>query len=251
MTWGDCDTCINIDTPLCDECIHNESLEDHYEKATPEKIAQRKEEEKRQEKKRRRQIEEALCQDYIELELTQEFCEAFDRAKMFASQDPNMPRWMVVWAREEALMATNTYIMGEIYCLVPEVLRGKYIARIEPGRAAIATHYPDLCGMPLVFPANYAAIFDHKQEISNPNFSQITTRTERKDFWETREIITLTCSETEIYLDAQYYDTVLAALGDIHRLGYTDERSGVVFYSQLGRAVVMPLLKSCLGEARL
>lgn len=238
MSW--CDTCINIDTNLCDKCVNNNIFEDHYEEATYELRVQRREEELKKREEERKKAEDSMCQEYIEVVLSPSFCKTFAKAKLFASKSPYRQKMMVVWARENALIAHNNYILCELYCQVPGPLKNKYITRIEnmieKPRVAIATKNP-ATNQPLEFP-QYEKLFTAKHWIEQPNLRK-TDNNKIKIY----EPVWLIFGDTEFFIDKKYYSIVLDALEDIDLIGYSNPNQPVIFQSKLGRAVICPLVR--------
>lgn len=233
----DCEKCQNYDTGVFCECIHNKNLKDCFEEATPEMISKR-------ESEKTKICEDYLCQEYIDIVSPITFVEMFKKAKKFTA-NYKKPRWMLVYAGDDALLASNTFMICEIKCYIPTVLRGKHIARIEPGRVAIATTDPSYATLipgnkpKLVFP-KYEQFFEHRWVIENPDFSKIAKRV--KSEYVLGEYIKLSLGEVKLLLNPNCFDTILEELGSINWIGYTDSTSSVIFGSIIGRVTLSPIV---------
>lgn len=244
-----CDTCLNKGTSICNECIFEGNVErkNKYSEATHERIAQRMTEEEKKREKKRIMAEELMCQDYIDIYVSEEFKETFNKAKMFASKDPDNIKFMSVWAKEDALVASNSYMMCELYCVIPFLLRKSYITRIENSRVWIATEDPTTLEPLKIFPKDYDIHFKglFTQPILCSDLIKIAERVTTDD---NTELIKLSlgknvAANTVIYINPYFLETTTEALGDINCIKYTDNKSSVIFYSKVGRVAIMPIVR--------
>lgn len=252
-----CVTCINKETCICDECIFdgNVARKNRYTEATPEWITQYEKEKKRTAEDRRKMAEGLMCQDYLYITFPEDFRETFNKAKLFTKQDPDDIKFMSVWARENALVASNNCMMCELYCSVPFPLLNKYITRVERFGVWIATKNPTTLEPLEIFPKDYdkhfKALFSEVAADINKIAKRVTTLDATVDG--NTEVIKLTLGKnvavnTVIYINPYYYETTLKALGDITYLGYTDDNSPVIFHSKVGRVAIMPIVGRVFSE---
>lgn len=233
--WVNCNNCINIDTNLCDTCIHSEDpfLADHYERATPEMIAEH-------EAKERKKIEDSLCHEVIQLELAPGFINTFNKCKRFSSND--RPKYMPVEARKKSLASSNTYALCELYCDIHPELVGKNIVKIEGDKVYLAVREPYTTPdrKLKILPDDINRFFRHEKFISRPELKKIAERV--ADNRSGEEFVQLNIEDHSIILQAGFYDTALDILDDLIMLGYTGETSVVVFIEHSGRIAISPVL---------
>jgi len=230
----DCRTCINLDTWMCYTCLNNNDLDlgDHYERATSELVAEREAEE-------RKRIEETLCQEVMQLKLDPAFIETFNKCKRFTSN--NMSKYVPVEARERSLVSTNAYVLCELYCDVPEELKGKNIVKIEGESVYLAVRLPNVVPDKelKILPDDIDKFFQHKNSITNPDFNKITEIKALMD----EKFIVINVFNRKVTVRANFFNTALDILGrDIPTLGFTDECSVVVLATPLSRIAISPVV---------
>ena len=232
----DCKTCINLDTWMCYTCLNNNDLDlgDHYERATPELVAEREAEE-------RKRIEEPLCQEVMQLKLDPAFIETFNKCKRFTSN--NMPKYVPVEARERSLVSTNAYALCELYCDVPEELKGKNIVKIEGESVYLAVRVPNVVPDKelKILPDDIDEFFQHKNSITNPDLSKIAKTITIED----DKYVDINVLNQKVTISADFLNAALDILGkDIATLGFTGECGNVVLMTPLGRIAISPVVNS-------
>lgn len=253
-----CATCMNKSTNICHDCIFDGNIEriNRYTVATPERIAQRMTEEERMREQKRKMAEELMCQDYLNIYVSEEFRETFNKAKLFSSQDPDNIKFMSVWARDDVLVASNSYMICELHSSIPFLLQNRYITRIEPFRVWFATEDPTTLEPLKIFPKDYdesftglftEPILDLWSDLRKIS-KQVTPVNDNT------ELIKLTlgknvAANTVIYINPYFLETTKEALGDINCIKYTDNKSSVIFHSKIGRVAIMPIVGSVFNES--
>ncbi|HCF71982.1 MAG TPA: hypothetical protein DER33_10450 [Syntrophomonas sp.] len=165
--YGNCDYCANNGSSCCDECEHYEhDYYDFWEEDTPEEIAKR-------EKAEIEKANKEATHEYIELDISDEFKQAFDNAKKCAAvQHEFRPVLMgVLMTQDGYMVASNTFLLCKIkYDCIPECLKGRVVITLQDGQAGI-NHgsFPD-----------YEPILDVARLKTTP-LSQVTRTFKSKD----------------------------------------------------------------------
>ena len=131
----DCEMCVNYeDSSYCEECEHyDRELYDHYEEAAAEEIAQRK-------KEARLQAEKEAINEWIPIEVSDQFYKAFNLVKSFAAKEHFNKVFLGVYISPNSLIASDTHQIIEIFCdFIPEELINKCVVRLEKNQAGIHT----------------------------------------------------------------------------------------------------------------
>jgi hypothetical protein len=109
----DCNTCEYLASCLCSRCYHSHDLKDYYEEASKDYY----------------EIEDALCDQFIELQKTQEFTEVFCKAKSILEDCP-YPKYLTIFAEDKSILACDGYMLCQLFCDVPEPLRGTKLVKL-------------------------------------------------------------------------------------------------------------------------
>lgn len=225
-----CNTCINKGYKICVGCTSNPDIElgDWYVKATPELVSQK------------------MITDYIDLSISDNFKKDFKKANQLTSSD--IPKLMAVYAREYNMIATDGYILCELFCgNIPNLLQNKYILKIEPISPDRSRVY--FCTRDKVFniPMNYSKLFDHQYTLPMINNDQLrSTWTWKKYEPDLVEFIRFGFTfsrENTIVLLKKYFEKALELLGDITYISYTNNSRPVIFQSNIGRVAIAPVVK--------
>jgi len=120
------DTCANIDTWKCSECVHEER-EDYYEVANPELKAKR-------EAEYLKELFEAMPKENLSVSISEDFMKDFVISKKYTA---TTPRCCCVYCANDYVLATDSMRMIKINTDVPNEFRGKHIIDIQNGEAFI------------------------------------------------------------------------------------------------------------------
>ena len=110
----DCNTCAYLASHYCNSCYHNDDFEDNYEEASPEELKKRRRSEQQE-------MENALCDQFIKLQLTQKFTEVFSKAKSIL-EDCLYPEYLTIFAEDKSILSCDGYMLCQLFCDVPEQL---------------------------------------------------------------------------------------------------------------------------------
>lgn len=123
---GNCEYCKHYQSSICITCMHFEEdpREDLFEEAHPAIIKARQEAE-------RKKMLDSLVAERLEVNLSADFVDAHQRAKLVVSNDICRPKFMAVHATNTHLIACDTYRTVELKCEIPEALQQKDIVQIE------------------------------------------------------------------------------------------------------------------------
>lgn len=242
----DCETCKNFNTYTCDDCEHNYTdLEDLYEPISPEEMA------KIEEKERQKRIASAIT-EWIELELTEEFRNAFNKVQKFTAYTHFRDIFMAVKVDDEAkhLIASDTHVLSKIPChTIPEILVGKLIYKIE-GNLIGATDavYPD-----------YELLFakfnnDNIEFLSEGDFTFGEIKEKEPGelavytlpfFLNTTREQAINVQGEEVFFNAHYLELIKESLTGVMRMAYIDKFQGACFKGDDASVILMPLRKGC------
>lgn len=131
----DCEKCVHYEnSSCCEECEHyDRDLSDYYEEATPEIIAKREE-------AKRLQAEKEAIDEWIPVEISDEFREAFNLAKKYAAGEHFREALLGVYiSLDNCLVASDTHQIVKIPCKVPSELLGKCVIKLDENQAGIHT----------------------------------------------------------------------------------------------------------------
>ncbi len=223
----DCDYCARFDTCYCDDCENNEEriTENYWLAASPEMVAERK-------AKEQKRLEDSVISTHMDIKPSDTFMNAFKLAKKFTSK--YRPSYCCVLATENAFVATDNYRLVEIACPdIPAELQGKRIVRIDDQVAITEKAFPD-----------YQKVVFAEHFIDNPDIAAMTTAEEPgQPRLGTDETVMLHVPGADILLNSRYIKEAQEILGTVSRLGYTDDHSGVILYSDVGCVVTLPMKK--------
>jgi hypothetical protein len=117
----DCGKCSRLDTLFCDNCIHSiNDPEDYYDELPFQEIQKRQQEE-------HQEMEGTHCNQFIKLQLTQEFKSAFNTAKN-ALKDCFYPKYLTILTRQKDILFCDPSVLFLYYATVPVPLRNKKLA---------------------------------------------------------------------------------------------------------------------------
>jgi hypothetical protein len=223
----DCTTCANLDTGYCDDCIHNERLEDHYVRAGKDTLKKREEAE-------RKRLEDELTDGKIRVELPEEFLKVFAAAKKFTAHDWHK-EFILVHAEKNRLSACDGRILAFLNCEVPQELTGKNIVRIEEGNMVL-THSGTVPWQDK--PEN--AFVEANKVVALQDLPEWAVKFVDDPFEDYKHVL-LDLPEAKIAIKQKYYQLVKETLTGNVKLYYRDGTSAVLFVGDNGRIVVLPL----------
>lgn len=235
MDYGDCGLCKNLNSGLCDDCEYSPNLQDNWEKASPEILAQREQEEK--EKAQREAISETL----LSIELPDEFRETFNKAKKCAAEIHHRTALMGVHiAAGGHLVASDTYRLVELQCdCVPKELVDKNIIMLGENQASVCKgEFPD-----------YKKFLNIKESQNTVPLGSFQIKEFKNPLPWTNEVGTflIDSGNNMILLNKSYLDamqeTLTGVLGGDIRVSYNpnNNRDFVLFTGDNGRMVIGPI----------
>jgi len=119
---NDCKKCAHLESRYCNSCYHNDKFDNRYEEASFEEVERRR-------KNEHQEMENMLCDQFIRLHLTQEFTEIFSKAKYVVKDCPH-PVYLTIFAKDNSILASDGYMMCQLFCDVPKPLRGKKLVKL-------------------------------------------------------------------------------------------------------------------------
>lgn len=231
----DCETCVNFNTHLCDECEYYAVLYDHYEPASQEIIAKK-------EAERRERAENSLPHEFIRVNLPDEFKKVFEAVKPFCGTETHRPELFAVHVGEDYLSATNTHVLAHIKRVVPEDIRGKNILRIDSCLESDEEGDQVKLLLQKVFWEDQGLDYFVQGNSRTVSLSEIkiVDDADWKDF-KTKRLLLSDLSDTDILFNAEYLDLALKTLAGDISITYTGAFNPVIFSGDNGWVVVMPL----------
>ncbi len=130
--YVDCDTCVYLASHYCDKCYHNSDIEDYYEEASPEELKQRQRDEQHK-------MENVLCDRFVKLQLPQNFVEVFSKAKSIL-ENCSYPTYLTIITENKSVLSCDGYILCQLFCDVPEPLKGKKLVRLASNGVYISNN---------------------------------------------------------------------------------------------------------------
>lgn len=223
--YGDCDTCLNLNSDICDECIYYErDLYDHYEPATEEQL-------KNREAEARKKAEDTL--PYITLPirkpLPQKFIETFEALKPFNGYKTLNYKLIPIYAGLNYLSTSNTHLIAKIFCLVPEELHDKNIIRIEENEVRVYDGK-----LPFAQKEENYMFKDYKI-----SFNQVGKHTINRPGYE--HIMFLKLPQVAIWVNDEYINMAQEILvGDL-TLYYRGKHDAITLEGDNGFVIILPL----------
>lgn len=238
---GSCETCKHFNTYTCDDCEHHYTdLMDLYEPVEPEKMAEI------EEKERQEKVTSAIT-EWLELDLTEEFKNAFYIVKKFSASNHFRGLFMAVWVDKDAknLIASDTIALIKMPCFtIPKELAGKVIFKLEGNRIGVAEKS---------LPA-YQIEFDKFSEIDLIAIDEfVFGKVEQIEgiFGKVEQIEGIEfCKQyilhdhTKIIFNSHYLSLIQDVLGINVSIAYTDKNSAVLFTDGEIEVICLPLRQS-------
>lgn len=228
----DCEKCVHYEnSSYCEECEHyDRDLSDYYEEATPEIIAKREE-------AKRLQAEKEAIDEWIPVEISDEFREAFNLAKKYAAGEHFREALLGVYiSLDNCLVASDTHQIVKIPCKVPSELLGKCVIKLDENQAGIHTKQG--------FPAYRHFFSSDEYVMGKVQFSPLQNPKE-KQYFEVFgfEVELLILKDHEIAFQKKYLDLMRGILtGDITAYYNPENKlAPVLFVGDNAKMVIVPL----------
>lgn len=230
MAWGNCETCVRLNTDWCDNCEYNDDpvLEDNYVEASREVIAERL-------AKRIKEKEEKAINETIVLQAEDRFKEAFLAAKKCTDADHFKEFFASVHASaDDYLVSSDCRIMFRQLCdFIPKELKGRNIVRIDG----------DIVGLHNGKYPNYKEIFDSCSNYVAVPLEDLIVSEEAE--WSRYDLaaISLKHGEFKTFIQPKYFELMKSLLAGNIRASYSpiDNLKPLLFSGDNGDMVIVPV----------
>ncbi len=229
----DCEKCKYFENDwYCSGCRHYERpLFDRYEPVDSD-------EKEALEAKDLQKAREAAVNEIIDIETTEEFRQMFELVQKYTCNSLHRPAFLAVYAEDSHLVASNTYMLVRLSCLVPELLKGKCVVSLSETQACCNNQF-EFPQYEKLLTQNTKKAFLHKVE--RKFFDQ---QDQQNPYWQQLgfdNVVKLVIDGTEILVNQEYLDATESTLGGDLTICYTDSTTPIVIGGNNGQIVIAPI----------